>query len=618
MAQQTLETTDNLNVGRGKINDNFTELYTGAFVPLTLTGDTTIATGGFSLILEGTGVQIPNISLDAPNNVRKALTYRTAGLSRWEVHIEDTESGSNAGANFHIERFDDAGVFIDAPLTINRNNGVAVFTNSPSSPANTTSERFGAGAILSTFAESSVFGNTATSGFRASVVMGYNAFSIASEYDFNPSSFGGAPTIIGTEASGQGTSIGYQSFTGDRENIAIGPKTQAEGTGSGVGAPALIAIGDGTRAMPTGAAGNQIVMGDAAYTKGNINFFIGGGAGLDHDRCICYGCQGSSTAYTLSASTAAQQGFFGWYSNAGGAFPSGFVNTWFWGAIAAAEAQNISFNITSKTGTNQNGMTWTFNGSAGTGTGTPGVILFAPSVTGSSGSTQHTWQTRFRIDGLGANVNPTSNQNNLHFGLSNFGNDATTGNSLLGYNVQINASGSLVRHNTGATAIGLLFANAFGENRFRSLFITSGGTATQPHSWESTGTINIISGGQFSFSSSATVSTTAGDVGIKRTAAGSLQITNGTTGLGKLNTLFLNAGTTAAATAPLKFTSGTNMATAEAGAMEYNGADLFFTKSGTTRGTVLVSTAVATEALVSDTTLTITHAGVTYKLLAVA
>lgn len=50
----------------------------------------------------------------------------------------------------------------------------------------------------------------------------------------------------------------------------------------------------------------------------------------------------------------------------------------------------------------------------------------------------------------------------------------------------------------------------------------------------------------------------------------------------------LGAGTTTASTAPLKFTSGTNNTTAETGAMEYNGTNLFFTRTGTTRENVLV------------------------------
>lgn len=53
--------------------------------------------------------------------------------------------------------------------------------------------------------------------------------------------------------------------------------------------------------------------------------------------------------------------------------------------------------------------------------------------------------------------------------------------------------------------------------------------------------------------------------------------------------LHLKAGTATASTAPLKFTSGTNLTTAEAGAMEYNGTNLFFTRAGTVRENVLVA-----------------------------
>ena len=49
--------------------------------------------------------------------------------------------------------------------------------------------------------------------------------------------------------------------------------------------------------------------------------------------------------------------------------------------------------------------------------------------------------------------------------------------------------------------------------------------------------------------------------------------------------LHLKAGTATASTAPFKFTSGTNLTTAEAGAMEFNGTNLFFSPS-TTRHTV--------------------------------
>jgi hypothetical protein len=56
----------------------------------------------------------------------------------------------------------------------------------------------------------------------------------------------------------------------------------------------------------------------------------------------------------------------------------------------------------------------------------------------------------------------------------------------------------------------------------------------------------------------------------------------------------IKAGTATANTAPLKLTSGTNNTTAEPGAFEYNGTNLFFTRTGTTREGVLVGNGGAT------------------------
>lgn len=66
---------------------------------------------------------------------------------------------------------------------------------------------------------------------------------------------------------------------------------------------------------------------------------------------------------------------------------------------------------------------------------------------------------------------------------------------------------------------------------------------------------------------------------------------DGRLGIGQAATavVHIKAGTATASTAPLKFTSGTNLTTAEAGAMEYDGTNLFFTRAGTTRENVLVA-----------------------------
>ncbi len=70
--------------------------------------------------------------------------------------------------------------------------------------------------------------------------------------------------------------------------------------------------------------------------------------------------------------------------------------------------------------------------------------------------------------------------------------------------------------------------------------------------------------------------------------------------------LHLKAGTTGAGTAPLKFTSGTNMTTAEAGAVEWNGTNLFITQTtGPTRQQLAYTTDITGGTLAgSFTTLT--------------
>jgi len=69
-----------------------------------------------------------------------------------------------------------------------------------------------------------------------------------------------------------------------------------------------------------------------------------------------------------------------------------------------------------------------------------------------------------------------------------------------------------------------------------------------------------------------------------------LNSSSGNVGIGVTSptgVLHLKAGTTAASTAPLKFTSGTNMTAAEAGAVEWDGTNLFITQtSGPTRKTI--------------------------------
>lgn len=85
------------------------------------------------------------------------------------------------------------------------------------------------------------------------------------------------------------------------------------------------------------------------------------------------------------------------------------------------------------------------------------------------------------------------------------------------------------------------------------------------------------------------ISVTSGVLAIRNTTDGRDDISIGNTGiLTHGGPVVLKAGTASAGFAPVKFVSGTNLTTGEAGAMEYNGTNLFFTRTGTAREGVLV------------------------------
>lgn len=66
-------------------------------------------------------------NLDANVSVAKSISFRSDNSNRINLEVSGTESGSNAGANFFIRRYSDAGALIDTPLTITRSTGNSIF-----------------------------------------------------------------------------------------------------------------------------------------------------------------------------------------------------------------------------------------------------------------------------------------------------------------------------------------------------------------------------------------------------------------------------------------------------------------------------------------------------------
>jgi hypothetical protein len=87
-------------------------------------------------------------NLDANVSVAKSLSFRSDNSNRINLEVSGTESGSNAGADFQIKRFSDAGALIDTPLTITRSTGAITLTGALSGTSATFSSTATATAFI--------------------------------------------------------------------------------------------------------------------------------------------------------------------------------------------------------------------------------------------------------------------------------------------------------------------------------------------------------------------------------------------------------------------------------------------------------------------------------------
>jgi len=78
-----------------------------------------------SLLTVGDGVGDTDVDLDGAAGNNRTLRYKTGGSSRFDVGVTSTaESGSNAGTNYFINSFTDAGAFLATPFQITRSTGL--------------------------------------------------------------------------------------------------------------------------------------------------------------------------------------------------------------------------------------------------------------------------------------------------------------------------------------------------------------------------------------------------------------------------------------------------------------------------------------------------------------
>jgi len=83
-------------------------------------------------------LNLPALIIDRPGTPvgtgenDKSIWFMTGGKTRWRIWSNSTdESGSNAGSNFALMRYDDDGNYIDAPFSVNRASGIFSFLQTP-------------------------------------------------------------------------------------------------------------------------------------------------------------------------------------------------------------------------------------------------------------------------------------------------------------------------------------------------------------------------------------------------------------------------------------------------------------------------------------------------------
>jgi hypothetical protein len=87
-----------------------------------LTAARTVTMANHPLTFEG-GANVNRIIMSADNNVARIFSFRTAGTQRWAFRVDGNETGSNAGADWALRAYNDAGTFIFSPLSIRRRTG---------------------------------------------------------------------------------------------------------------------------------------------------------------------------------------------------------------------------------------------------------------------------------------------------------------------------------------------------------------------------------------------------------------------------------------------------------------------------------------------------------------
>jgi len=88
----------------------------------TLLADRTMTMAGYNLVFEG-GAGTNRVRMSANAGQPRIFSFASANVARWAFRVDGAETGSNAGADWALRSYNDAGTFVRSPLAVTRSTG---------------------------------------------------------------------------------------------------------------------------------------------------------------------------------------------------------------------------------------------------------------------------------------------------------------------------------------------------------------------------------------------------------------------------------------------------------------------------------------------------------------
>jgi hypothetical protein len=134
------------------------------------------------------------IIFNAAAGTARRIGFQSASVGRWQAGVDGTtESGSNAGTNYILQRYDDAGTLIDNPLVVFRNTGTVQVTNALTAASVTATTFSGSGSGLTGIPNGALVNDSVTVG-TTEILLGASSTTLAGLTSVTSTSFVGALT----------------------------------------------------------------------------------------------------------------------------------------------------------------------------------------------------------------------------------------------------------------------------------------------------------------------------------------------------------------------------------------------------------------------------------------